>query len=93
MNLGNPHEVTVLQLATLIRDLTGSISALQHLDPAPDDPTRRCPDIRLANKALGWVPRIGLDEGLRRTIAWFTSNPRLAPIDGAEPAESRILTR
>jgi dTDP-glucose 4,6-dehydratase len=91
INLGNPHEVTVLQLATLIRDLTGSASPLHFLDAAPDDPTRRCPDIRLANQTLGWAPRVGLDEGLRRTIAWFTPRVQLSPSGDPEPADHRSL--
>jgi dTDP-glucose 4,6-dehydratase len=91
INLGNPHEVTVLQLATLIRDLTGSTSPLHFTDAAPDDPTRRCPDIRLANQTLGWAPRVDLDEGLRRTIAWFTPRVHLGPSGDPDCADFRSL--
>ena len=73
VNLGNPAEVTVLELATRIIELTGSRSKLVHRPMPVDDPTRRCPDIALARKTLGWTPQVGLDEGLRRTIAWFES--------------------
>jgi dTDP-glucose 4,6-dehydratase len=74
-----------------IRDLTGSTSPLHFLDAAPDDPTRRCPDIRLANQTLGWAPRVDLDEGLRRTIAWFAPRVHLDPSGDPEPADSRSL--
>ena len=71
VNLGNPNEVTVLELASRIIELTGSQSTLLHKPIPTDDPTRRCPDIGLARQTLGWTPRIPLDKGLRRTIAWF----------------------
>ncbi|MEG3191407.1 UDP-glucuronic acid decarboxylase family protein [Lysobacter sp. D1-1-M9] len=71
VNLGNPSEVTVLQLSTRIIELTGSRSKLRHRPMPVDDPTRRCPDITLARQSLGWAPQVSLDEGLRRTIAWF----------------------
>jgi UDP-glucuronate decarboxylase len=71
VNLGNPTEVTMLELAERVIALTGSRSRLVHRPMPVDDPTRRCPDISLARATLGWSPRVGLDEGLRRTIAWF----------------------
>ncbi|RPE81126.1 UDP-glucuronic acid decarboxylase family protein [Vulcaniibacterium tengchongense] len=71
VNLGNPTEVTVLELARRIIDITGSRSRLVHRPMPTDDPTRRCPDIALARRALDWEPRVSLDEGLRRTVAWF----------------------
>jgi dTDP-glucose 4,6-dehydratase len=68
VNIGNPHEVTVLELANRVLDLTGSRSPTE-LRPLPtDDPTRRCPDVSLARETLGWEPEIDLDEGLTRTI-------------------------
>lgn len=73
VNLGNPVEVTVLELAERIISLTGSRSRLVRKPIPTDDPTRRCPDISLAREHLGWEPRVTLDEGLRRTIAWFAS--------------------
>jgi dTDP-glucose 4,6-dehydratase len=71
VNLGNPEEVTVLELAKRIRDLCGSSSPIEHRPLPEDDPRTRRPDIRRAQDVLGWQPSVGLDEGLRRTIAWF----------------------
>jgi UDP-glucuronate decarboxylase len=71
VNLGNPGEFTIRQLAELVIELTGSESQLVH-EPLPaDDPTRRQPDITLARKKLGWEPTIPLREGLQKTIDWF----------------------
>lgn len=71
VNLGNPEERTVLEFAELIRTLTGSRSEIV-FEPLPeDDPQRRRPDIGKAQAVLGWSPRVGLEEGLRRTIGWF----------------------
>ena len=73
VNIGNPHEFTVLQLAELVIELTGSSSEIVH-EPLPvDDPTQRRPDISLARKVLGWEPEVELREGLRRTAEWFAS--------------------
>ena len=70
-NLGNPGEFTVLELAEIVRRLTGSRSEIVH-EPLPvDDPRQRCPDIGRARKALGWEPRVPLEEGLGRTISHF----------------------
>ncbi len=71
VNIGNPDERTVLDLATRVLRVTGSRSEIA-LHPLPaDDPTRRCPDITLARRALGWEPTVPLDEGLARTAAYF----------------------
>jgi dTDP-glucose 4,6-dehydratase len=71
VNIGNPNEFTVLELARLVIEVTGSSSEIVH-DPLPvDDPTQRRPDISLARDALGWEPRVPLEEGLRRTAEWF----------------------
>jgi UDP-glucuronate decarboxylase len=73
MNLGNPSEFTMIELARLVLELTGSKSELT-LQPLPaDDPTQRQPDITLAKGALDWEPTIPLAEGLQKTIAWFSS--------------------
>jgi UDP-glucuronate decarboxylase len=71
VNLGNPEEFTILELAELVLELTGSRS--QHVfQPLPsDDPTQRCPSIDLARRELDWAPRTGLRPGLERTIAYF----------------------
>jgi dTDP-glucose 4,6-dehydratase len=68
VNLGNPNEVTVRELAETIRDLTGSSSEIRLTARPVDDPERRCPDITLARTALGWEPRVDLRDGLARTI-------------------------
>lgn len=71
VNLGNPAEMTLLELARKIIKLTSSRSQIV-FNPLPqDDPKQRCPDISLARKELGWLPKVGLDEGLRATIEYF----------------------
>jgi nucleoside-diphosphate-sugar epimerase len=71
VNIGNPTEFTVAELADLVLELTSSSSTLIH-EPLPvDDPTRRRPDITLARSVLGWEPQVELREGLARTIEWF----------------------
>jgi UDP-glucuronate decarboxylase len=71
LNLGNPGEFTMIELAEKIIDLTGSRSGLVNKPLPSDDPRQRQPDIRLAREKLDWQPKVGLDEGLRRTIAYF----------------------
>jgi UDP-glucuronate decarboxylase len=71
VNIGNPGEFTMLQLAERVLELTGSRSALVHKPLPSDDPKQRRPDITLAKKHLGWEPTIPLEEGLARTIAYF----------------------
>jgi len=71
VNLGNPEEFTILELAELVRELTGSRSEIVFRPLPEDDPVRRCPDITRAKTLLGWEPRTPLKEGLERTIAWF----------------------
>jgi dTDP-glucose 4,6-dehydratase len=71
VNIGNPNEFTVLELAHKVLEVTGSSSEIVY-EPLPiDDPTQRQPDISLAKRVLGWEPRVPLDEGLRHTAAWF----------------------
>lgn len=71
VNIGNPGEFTILELARLVLELTGTDRELIH-EPLPvDDPTQRQPDITLARKHLGWEPQIALREGLMKTIDWF----------------------
>jgi UDP-glucuronate decarboxylase len=71
VNLGNPGEFTMIELAEAIRDLTGSRSELVHRPLPADDPRQRQPDIRLAREHLGWEPKIPLREGLEPTISYF----------------------
>ena len=77
VNIGNPHELSMLALAQKVRDLTGSNSKIAFIDRPTDDPTVRQPDITLASSQLGWQPHIDLDTGLARTIDWFRSHPEL----------------
>lgn len=70
MNLGNPEEMKILELAEQVRSLTGSDAEIVFTERPIDDPEIRCPDISLARAAMGWEPRISLTEGLERTIAW-----------------------
>ncbi|MCZ6558363.1 MAG: SDR family oxidoreductase [SAR324 cluster bacterium] len=71
VNLGNPGEITVLELAELIKSLTGSKSKLEHHPAVQDDPVQRNPDITLARKKLDWAPSVPVEEGLRKTIEYF----------------------
>ncbi len=71
-NLGNPDEHTILEYAQIIKRQTASPSPIVFVDmPSEDEPTRRKPDIARAREVLGWEPKVGLSEGLDRTIAWF----------------------
>lgn len=73
VNLGNPGEFTIMELAKMVVELTGSKSKIVHRPLPQDDPTQRQPDISLAKKRLGWEPKVPLREGLEKTIAWFRS--------------------
>jgi len=73
VNIGNPNEFTMLELAETIIRLTGTKSKIVHKEASEDDPSRRQPDISLAKKELNWEPRIQLEEGLIKTIAYFKS--------------------
>ena len=71
VNIGNPDERSMLELARLVLEVTGSHSDIVFRPLPTDDPTRRCPDITLARETLGWSPRVELRDGLERTIAYF----------------------
>jgi UDP-glucuronate decarboxylase len=71
MNLGNPVEMSVAELAELVIDLTGSHSRIVHRPLPIDDPIQRCPDISQASALLDWKPRTQLRHGLQRTIGYF----------------------
>jgi UDP-glucuronate decarboxylase len=73
INVGNPAECTILELASLILELTDSKSKLSFLPAGADDPLKRQPTIELAKKELNWQPRLDLKEGLQKTIAYFQS--------------------
>lgn len=71
VNLGNPQEFTIIELAKKILELTGSSSKIVHKPLPSDDPERRCPDISLAEEKLAWQPRVDLEKGLEKTIDYF----------------------
>jgi nucleoside-diphosphate-sugar epimerase len=71
-NIGNPGEFTVIQLARMVIEMTGSRSIIEHRPLPVDDPRVRQPDISRAVRILGWEPKVSLEEGLRSTIAYFT---------------------
>lgn len=73
INVGNPAECTILELANLILELTSSKSKISFLPAGADDPLRRQPDIELAQKELSWHPKLALKEGLQKTITYFQS--------------------
>jgi dTDP-glucose 4,6-dehydratase len=83
VNIGNPDELTVLRIAELIRELSGSTSPVEFVPAVTDDPQRRCPDITVARERLGWAPAIGYADGLADTVDWFR-----AGIDELRPASS-----
>ena len=72
VNIGNPDERSMLDLAHFVLEVTGSSSEIVFRPLPTDDPTRRCPDITLARNELGWSPTVGLREGIQRTIEYFS---------------------
>jgi len=72
VNLGNPAEITILQCAQAVLEITGSKSKLSFVDLPEDDPTRRRPDIAKARELLGWQPQVKLNDGLKKSLAYFT---------------------
>jgi UDPglucose 6-dehydrogenase len=97
VNVGNPHEMTVLELAEVIRELTGTPSPISFIPRAQDDPSQRQPDITVARSKLGWEPRVDVRDGLRATIDWFRDTaagmqPSVTPListDTDKPAAPR----
>jgi UDP-glucuronate decarboxylase len=76
INLGNNKEYTILELANIIKDLTNSNSKITFKPLPIDDPVRRCPNIQKAKELLNWEPTTSLEDGLKKTIAWFKDNER-----------------
>jgi nucleoside-diphosphate-sugar epimerase len=71
--VGNPDERYIRDFAEIIRTLVGSPVPVEHRPALTEDPMQRCPDITRIRTEIGWEPRVGLDEGLARTVAWFRS--------------------
>jgi len=71
VNIGNPNEIKILELAEIIKKIANSNSEIKFYPPMPDDPRRRCPDITKAKKILNWTPKVELEDGLKRTVEWF----------------------
>ncbi len=72
MNIGNPAELTVLQIAEDVIAATGSRSTIDHVERPVDDPQVRRPDTSLAERVLGWKPSVAWAEGLQNTVSWFS---------------------
>ena len=85
VNIGNPAEVTMLELANAVIRLTGSASRLSFAPLPPDDPRQRQPDITQAREQLGWQPGVALEAGLERTVAFFRRLLQSGPVGGLEP--------
>jgi len=88
VNLGNPVEFTIRQLAETVISLTGSSSKIAYRPLPEDDPSQRCPDIGVAQNLLGWVPRVQLRDGLMKTIEYFERLLRSHPSDERLPIRS-----
>jgi dTDP-glucose 4,6-dehydratase len=76
VNLGNPHEMSILDFAKAIKKYTGTSSEMEFKPLPSDDPKIRRPDISRAKQALGWEPRVSFDEGIKKTIAWFAGKEK-----------------
>ncbi|MFK4494039.1 UDP-glucuronic acid decarboxylase family protein [Dermacoccus sp. GAS27A] len=79
VNIGNPHEISMRDLAQWIIELTGSSSTLEFIERPTDDPTVRRPDTSKAQRLLGWAPQVPVETGLQRTIEWFRTEAASAP--------------
>jgi dTDP-glucose 4,6-dehydratase len=75
INIGNPHEISMIDLARWVVDLVGSDSPIVHVERPVDDPTVRRPDTTLAGQVLGWSPQVSIEDGLKRTIEWLREHP------------------
>jgi UDP-glucuronate decarboxylase len=93
VNLGNPVEFTIRQLAETVIALTGSSSKIAYRPLPEDDPRQRCPDISLAQKLLAWAPRVQLRDGLMKTIEYFERLLRSDPRDERLPIRLATTAR
>ena len=84
INLGNPRELTVVEIANLVAEIIGSQAGIRHIAAVEDDPQRRCPDITRAVQRLDWRPLVQLEEGLKQTIAWFVEQANFEVTSGGE---------
>lgn len=94
VNLGNPYEMSVLEIALLVAELSDSRSDVIHVARPQDDPSVRQPDIRLAMTSLGWEPQVSVTEGLKQTIQWFreassTRGPQMRSLSGEGATTAR----
>lgn len=80
VNLGNPDEKTVLEIASIIKEITGCKSEIKHCPLPKDDPKRRCPDITMAKKLLNWTPKVDLRTGIKKTLEYYSSLIRSRPM-------------
>jgi UDP-glucuronate decarboxylase len=78
INIGNPNEFTMTELAQLVIEIVGSSAGVEYCPLPADDPTQRQPDITLARSTLGWQPTIELSEGLTATVEYFRTMPKAA---------------
>jgi len=74
MNIGNPSEINILELAATVREIVGSDVNITNKPLPQDDPVKRCPDISLAKEVLDWTPQVSLKEGLKLSVDWFRGN-------------------
>ena len=89
VNLGNPQEMSVLEIAELVLELTTSSSGVEHRPLPADDPTRRRPDIARARRVLGWEPRVSPEEGITETIDYYRSRMPASTGNGRPPRKHR----
>jgi dTDP-glucose 4,6-dehydratase len=77
VNIGNPIELSVLDIARAVKELCAASSPIEFIERPVDDPSVRQPDITLARTLLGWEPKVSLEVGLRRTVDWFRTHPAI----------------
>ncbi len=92
INIGNPHEISMLDLAHWVVDLVGSDSPIVHIERPVDDPTVRQPDASLAREVLGWAPIVPIEDALQRTVDWFRGHADGSPPLSAEDTAEIIAT-